>query len=167
MLNVLDARSDAVFSAMVKKGEDDNAVAVVAEASRFTGRARVISVSDQEKKIKKPAKMVRDNRNHETVLLHAFVGSSASAGIERANQEVATQCRKLRSRTEEVYSIQFDMDHKLIPWLARHAVEFAETVHHRDSGDIGKTDDKWRFGVRLGKSMSSDEHCIGSSARVK
>ena len=44
MLNVLDALFGAVFSATVTKGEDEYADAVVAEALRFTGRARVMRV---------------------------------------------------------------------------------------------------------------------------
>ena len=43
MLNVLDALSGAVFSAMVTKGEDEYAVAVVAGTLRFTGRRASIS----------------------------------------------------------------------------------------------------------------------------
>ena len=74
---------------MVTKGEDERAVAVVAEALRFTGRARVILLSDQEKPIKKLAVLLRDSWKHDTVLLNRPVGSSASAGgIERANPEV-------------------------------------------------------------------------------
>ena len=50
---------------------DDNkkrcAVAVVAEAVRFMGRARVILLCDQEKPIKKLAELVRDSRTHDTV----------------------------------------------------------------------------------------------------
>ena len=52
MLDVLDALSGAVFSAMVTKAEDEYAVAVVAEAWPCTGRARVILLSDQEKPTK-------------------------------------------------------------------------------------------------------------------
>ena len=104
-----------MFSAIVTKGEDEYAVAVVAVAWRFTGRARVILLSDQEKPTKKLAELVRDNGKHETVLLNTLVGSSANAGlIERANQEVAKQCRTLRSRTGEVCAIQLDMDHELL-----------------------------------------------------
>ena len=44
MLNLVDALSGAVFSEMVTKGEDEHAVAVVAEALRFTGRARHLLV---------------------------------------------------------------------------------------------------------------------------
>ena len=61
MLNVLDALSSTVFSAMVTKGQDEYAFAVVAEALRFAGRERVILLSDQEKPIKKLAELVRDN----------------------------------------------------------------------------------------------------------
>ena len=119
------------------------------------------------------------------MLLDTPVGSSASGGgIERANQKVAKQCRTLRSLTEEVYAVQLDMDHKLIPWHVRHAAWLithfqinadgktpyerlrnrayhgeAETVHHKDlAKNIGKMEDKWYVGGWLGKSMASDEH---------
>ena len=86
-------------------------------ASR-SGRA---SLCDQETSIKKLVELVRDSRKHDTVLHNTLVGSSASAGsIERANQEVAKQCRTSRSRAEEGYAIQLDMDHKLTPWLITH-----------------------------------------------
>ena len=92
MLNVLDAPSGAVFSAMATKGEDEHAVAVVAEALRFTGRARVILLSDHEKPTKKLADLVCDSRKHDTVHINTPVGSSESAGgIGRANQEIAKQ----------------------------------------------------------------------------
>ena len=42
MLNVLHALSGVVFSAMVSKGEDEYADAVITEARRFTVRARVL-----------------------------------------------------------------------------------------------------------------------------
>ena len=132
MLNVTDAPSGAVFSAIVKKGED--------------GRARVILLCDHEKPIEKLAELARDTRKL----------------IEQANHEVAKQCRTLRSRTEEVNAIQLDMDHELTHDLcanfqikadgntpyerlrnrAYHGgdVKFAETVHHKypaqDSGNM-------------------------------
>ena len=80
MFNILDALSGAVFSAMVTKGEDEYAVPVVAEALRFTGRASVILQCDQENPTKKLAELVRDTRQHDTVLLNTPVGSSASVG---------------------------------------------------------------------------------------
>ena len=76
MFDVLDALSGAVFSAMVTRSEDEYAVA--AEALRFTGRARVISSSDQKKPIKKLAELVRDRRKHDTVLQRQRRGHRAS-----------------------------------------------------------------------------------------
>ena len=68
------------------------------------------------------AELVRDRRKHGTLLLNTLVGSSASAGgIERANQEVAKQCRALRSRTEEAYAIQIGMGFQQVPKQVRHA----------------------------------------------
>ena len=48
VLNCLDFQSGAVFSAMVMKGGDPYALAVALEAIKFTGRTRLIIMSDQE-----------------------------------------------------------------------------------------------------------------------
>ena len=48
--------------------------------------------------------------------------------------------------------------------------EFAEVVHFRDLGkaaDMPKLDDRWSLGLRLGKSLASDEHYVGTSAGVR
>ena len=66
--------------------------------------------------------MVRHARPQETAVINAPKGSSASAGgIERANYEVEKQLRTLRSRFEQVYSVKIDLDHKVLPWMVRHA----------------------------------------------
>ena len=162
VLNNLDARSGAVFPACTAKGGTEYALAVVMEATKFTGRGELLMLVDQEASAKLLADEVRARRAHNTVVLHTPRGSSASAGgIERANREVADQARTLRSRTEEVYGIRVDTYHKLVPWLVRHAgwlithfqvksdgktpferlrrrpyhgevVEFAETVHYKE-----------------------------------
>ena len=86
VLNCLDMQSGATFAAVVHKGADEYALAVVHESLKFTGRSRITILSDQENSIKKLASMVRDSRPQETVLLNTPVGSSASAGgIERCN----------------------------------------------------------------------------------
>ena len=46
--NCLDFQSGAVFPAMVVKGGDPYALAVALEAIKFTGRTRLIIMSDQE-----------------------------------------------------------------------------------------------------------------------
>ena len=52
VLNYLDFQSGAVFSAMVVKGGDPYALAVALEAIKFTGRTRLIIMSDQENAVK-------------------------------------------------------------------------------------------------------------------
>ena len=102
VLNCLDFQSGAVFSAMVVKGGDPYALAVVFGAIKFTGRTRLIIMSDQETAVKNLMYMIRDSRTHETAVINTPKGSSASAGgIERANCEVEKQIRTLRSRFEE------------------------------------------------------------------
>ena len=97
VLNCLDFQSGAVFSAMVVKGGDPYAQAVALEAIKFTGRSRLIIMSDQENAVKNLVDMIRDSRQHETVVINTPKGSSASAGgIERANYEVEKQIRTLR-----------------------------------------------------------------------
>ena len=106
------------------------------------------------------------------------------------------QVRTLRSRAEQVYEERIDTDHKLLPWMVRHAgwlithyqvkadgktpyerlrhrpyrgevAEFAETVHYKDPNAQGKLDDRWFVGVWLGKSLSSDEHYVGTADGVR
>ena len=101
--SVLGSQSGAVFAAIVNRGEDVYAIAVVADLLRITDRSRIMTLCEQEHSIKKLAELVRSNPKIETVFLNTLVSSSASAGgIERANQEVAKQCRTQRSDTEEV-----------------------------------------------------------------
>ena len=91
-------------------------LAVALEASKFTGRTRLIIMSDQENAV-----MIRDNRTHETAVINTPKGSNASAGgIERANYEVETQIRTLRSRFEENYGESVGFDHTMLPFLVRH-----------------------------------------------
>ena len=89
---------------MVVKGGDRHAVAVALEAIKFTGRTRLIIMSDQENALKNLVDMIRDSRTHETAVINIPKGQGASAGgIERANYEVETPIRTLRSRFEENY----------------------------------------------------------------
>ena len=89
VLNCLDFQSGAVFSAMVVKGGDPYALAEALEAIKFTGRTRLIIMSDQENAVNNPVDTTRDSRTHETAVISTPKGSSASAGeIERANYEV-------------------------------------------------------------------------------
>ena len=91
-LNCLDLQSGAVFSAMVVKGGDPYVLAMALEAIKFTGRTRLIIMSDQENAVKNSVDIIRDSRTHETAVINTPKGSSASAaGIERANYEVEKQ----------------------------------------------------------------------------
>ena len=118
VLNCLDFQSGAVFSAMVVRGGDPYAFAVALEAIKFTGRTRLIIMSDQENAVKNLVDMMRDSRTHETAVINTPKGSSASAGgIERANYEVEKQIRTLRSRFEENYGESVGLNHKMLPFL--------------------------------------------------
>ena len=70
VLNCLDFQSGAVFSAMVVKGGDPNALAVALEAIKFAGRTRLIIMSDQENAVKNLVDMIRDSRTHETAVIN-------------------------------------------------------------------------------------------------
>ena len=106
---------------MVEKRGDPYALAVALEAIKFTGRTRLIIMSDQENAVKNLVDMIRDSRTHETAVFNTPKVSSASAGgIERANYEVEKQIRTLRSRFEENYGESVGLDHKVLPFLVRH-----------------------------------------------
>ena len=77
VLNCLDYQSGAVFSAMVKG--DPYALAVALEATKFTGRTRLIIMSDQENAVKNLVDLIRDSRTHEAAVINTPKGSSASA----------------------------------------------------------------------------------------
>eukprot|EP00929_Paragymnodinium_shiwhaense_P111971 TRINITY_DN8021_c0_g1_i4.p1 TRINITY_DN8021_c0_g1~~TRINITY_DN8021_c0_g1_i4.p1 ORF type:complete len:1618 (+),score=271.11 TRINITY_DN8021_c0_g1_i4:701-5554(+) len=123
VLNILDAPTGCVFSALAPKGEDDYALAVARETIKFTGRSKIVLLCDQERPIMKLAECMRRGQTAEIALINTPVGSSASAGgIERANYEVEQQCRTMRSRFEEVYpGLRVTMGHSIMPWLIRHA----------------------------------------------
>ena len=100
-------------------------------------------------------------------------------------------------RVEHVYGIIIWMDHKLVPWMIRHAgwlltnyfvktdgktaherlrrrpyrgeiAEFAEIVHNKIAIDtFGKADDRWNVCIWLGKSLRSDEHLVGTPTGCK
>ena len=58
------------------------------EAIKFTGRTRLIIMSDQENAVKNLVDLIRDSRTNETAVINTPKGSSASAGeIERANYD--------------------------------------------------------------------------------
>ena len=132
-----DFQSGAVFSAMVVKGGDPHALAVALEEIKFTGRTRLIIMSDQENAVKNLVDMIRDSRTHETAVINTPKGSSASAGgIERANYEVEKQIRTLRSRSEQSYWESVGLDHKMLPFLVRHC---AWLITHFQVKSDGKT----------------------------
>ena len=121
VLNCLDFQSGAVFSAMVLRGGDQYALAVALEAIKFTGRTRLIIMSDQENAVENLVDMIRDIRTHQTAMINTPKGSSASAGgFVRANYEVEKQFRTLKSRYEENYGESVGLDHKMLPFLVRH-----------------------------------------------
>ena len=133
VLNCLDFQSGAVFSAVVVKGGDPHALAVALDAIKFTGRTRLIIVSDQENAVKNLVDMIRDSRTRGTTVINT-PGSSASA--ERANYEVEKQIRTLRSRFEENYGESVGLDHKMLPFLVRHG---AWLITHYQVKSDGKT----------------------------
>ena len=53
--------------------------------------------------------------------MHQSVRTSEVGLIERSDREVEEQARTLKSRTSECYLVDIRMDHKLMPWLLRHA----------------------------------------------
>ena len=113
------------------------ALAVALEEIKFTGRTRLVIMSDQENAIKNLVDMIRDSRTHETAVINTPKGSSASAGgIERANYEVEKQIRTLRSRFEENYGESIGLDHKMLPFLVRHC---AWLITHYQVTSDGKT----------------------------
>ena len=122
VFNNRDEKSGAVFPVLCPKGSDAYALAATQEALRFTGRAAVILLVDQERSIKTLTEEVRKERARETTLLNTPKGSSTSAGgVERANYEVAMQVQTLGSRAEQSYETHIDTDRKLLPWMVRHA----------------------------------------------
>ena len=128
---------------------DDCQTLVGSAALRFTGRTGVIILCDQEKPIKKL---------HDALLLNTLVGSGASAGsIERANHDVAKQGRTFRSRTEEMYAIQLDMEHQLSPWLVCHA---ASLITHFQVKADGKTPSGCATVRTTERSLNSPRQCI-------
>ena len=104
-MNCLDFQSGAVFPAMVAKGGDPYAMAVALEAIKFTGRTRLIIMSDQENAVKNLVDMIRHSSTYETAVINTPKRSSASAGgIERVEKQIRT----LRSRLEENYGSLWD-----------------------------------------------------------
>ena len=109
---------------MVVKGGDPYALALALKAIKaikFTGRTRLVIMSDQEKAVKNVVDMI------ETAVINTPKGSSASArGIKRANYEVEKQIRTLRSRFEENHWSLWD-------WTTRCCHSWCGTVRGRSS----------------------------------
>ena len=128
------------------------------EAIKFTGRTRLIIMSDQENAVKNLVDMLRDSRTHETAVINTPKGSSASGGgIERANYEVEKQIRTLRSRFGENYGKSVGLDHKMLPFLVRHCAWLitqyqvksdGKRPHMRDFVD-DRIKDRWQSLLRL------------------
>ena len=130
---------------MVVKGGDPHALAVALEAKKFTGRTRMIIISDQENAVKNIVDMIRNSRTPETVVINTPKGWSASAGgIERANYEVEKQIRTLRSRFEENYGESVGLDNKMLPSLSGAALCVEDNIiwrsqmerHHITTGNL-------------------------------
>ena len=104
VLNCLDFQSGAVFAAMVVKGGDPYALAVAPEAIKFTGRTRLIIMSDQENAVKNPRGHDQGQQNARNCCDQHTEGIECTCTeIERASYEVEKQIRTLRSRFEENY----------------------------------------------------------------
>ena len=131
-------------------------MAVALEAIKFTGRTRLIIMSDQEHAVKNLVDLI------ETAIINTPKGSSASAGgIERANCEVEKQIRTLRSWLEENYQESVGLDHKMLPFLVRHCawqithyqVKSDGRLHVRGFVD-DRTKDRWQSLLRSYTSVT-------------
>ena len=85
---------------------------------------RIICKSDQEPSIVDVSREIARRRAGEfgTAIDNSAVGDSDSNGaIERAIQDVESQCRTLRSALETRLQQRIRLKHPIVPWLIRHA----------------------------------------------
>ena len=95
VLNCLDFQSGAVFSAMVVKGGDPYALAKVLKAIKFTGRTRLIIISDQENAVKKPRG--HDQRQQ---IVRKCCDQHAQRDRVRVQEESSEHTTRSRNRSE-------------------------------------------------------------------
>ena len=136
VLNCLDFQWGAVFSAMVVKGGDPYALEVALEAIKFTGRTRLIIISDQENAVKNLVDLIRGQQNARNCCDQHTEGMCKCKRNRKSKYEVEKQIRTLRSRFKKNYGESEGLDHKMLPFLVRHC---AWLITHCQVESDGKT----------------------------
>ena len=197
VLVVYDHKTGATFSGVVNKGVDGYAQTLVKEALKFCGRQRVVLMTDGENSIKALAEASAKEWGKEAAHQVAPKGSHQSNGaVERAILEVARQVRTLTGAIEARFSgFKLSVEDNYFPWVVRHAswlitrflvkvdgktpyerlrgrdfkgeiVEQFEVVHYKLE-DKGKADPQTAVEFWLGKTLSSDEHVLGTPEGIR
>ena len=123
VLVITDEKTGCVFAGAVAKGVNAYALHLVTEALKFTGRQKVILLTDAEHSIRALAEAAAKEWGKECQLQVAPRESRASNGAaERAILELARQARTLVSGLEHHFP-EFKMlpTHKTYSWIIRHA----------------------------------------------
>ena len=123
VLVITDEKTGCVFAGAVAKGVNAYALHLVTEALKFTGRQKVILLTDAEHSIRALAEAAAKEWGKECQLQVAPRESHASNGAaERAILELARQARTLVSGLEHHFP-EFKMlpTHKTYSWIIRHA----------------------------------------------
>ena len=123
VLVITDEKTGCVFAGAVAKGVNAYALHLVTEALKFTGRQKVILLTDAEHSIRALAEAAAKEWGKECQLQVAPRESHASNGAaERVILELARQARTLVSGLEHHFP-EFKMlpTHKTYSWIIRHA----------------------------------------------
>ena len=194
VLVMVDQATGCTFSAVVTKGVNSYALRVVTEGLKFLGRqGKAILMTDGEHAIKALAEAAAKEMKG-LQLQHAPKGSHASNGAAEKADKYAHLSMPLETRYP---GYRLKTEGHVFPWLVRHAswlitrflvkddgrtpyerlrgrdykgeiVDYAEVVHYKlEAERVGKLDPQASVGVWLGKSLSSDEHLIGTSQGIR
>ena len=122
VLVITDEKTGCVFAGAVAKGVNMYSVHVVTEALKFTGRQKVILLTDAEHSIRALAEAAANEWGGECQLQVAPRESHASNGAaERAILELARQARTVVSGLEHHFpNFKVLPTHKTYGWLIRH-----------------------------------------------
>ena len=122
VLVITDEKTGCVFAGAVAKGVNMYSVHLVTEALKFTGRQKVILLTDAEHSIRALAEAAANEWGGECQLQVAPRESHASNGAaERAILELARQARTVVSGLEHHFpDFKVLPTHKTYGWLIRH-----------------------------------------------
>ena len=174
--------------ARAKGGKDAYQVNSTKHWLQDSGKTKVVLRSDPGPSTVEIVEKVVSKREQSTIPQLAPKGSKGSLGLaENANKRGEAQLRKEQAKLKKRLNVRLTKNELLTPWAVRNCafilnhvqpgnegltvhkrihgedykgamLNFGEKCQFKERREQGKLEDRWPFGVRVGKTTLDDEH---------